>query len=182
MKKITLTDHLKMFLQTPKAYIYAYRYSNSDTVKFTPYQQNNFRLAKDIEKIIKLKIPTAQVYLIGSTGLGILGKGDIDIFVTVPKKRNKAISVINSIFGQSRKIRKDFVEWETPYKKAEVEITLTAPDSKLLEEQLKIFNLLKKPKYKKEYSALKEECHGKSKRYYTFRKLLFFNQMLLDNR
>ncbi len=117
---------LLLFLQTPVDYLYSFRYSDNNSVVINPYDPNSFIIAQEFMKKIKKKCPALCLYLIGSTGLQIAGRGDVDLYATtLCSEFPEIVPKISKIFGEPAKIRKKFIEWKTVHNGQAVELTLT---------------------------------------------------------
>ncbi len=177
------------FFKNPRKYLYClvllwihpYRFSVKETLKIYPYDpESNIRAQELIRKIKKL-CPKLDLYLIGSIGMQIEGRGDIDLYAVTPSALlSETFSKIISVFGKPVKRGKTFGEWKFRYKGSPAELHVANPEDKDFNNQILLFNLLKNnPDYLIEYRNLKIELNNHPIREYVRRRMVFFNRILL---
>lgn len=170
---------LGLLFQSPKDYLYSLFNTSDEIVKVKPYNPETRKLAFKVINKLKKSSPKLNVYLVGSIGLGISGRGDIDLFATCDHKTfNKTIPNISAIFGDPKKVRKKFAEWNFVFKNHKVQLVLIDPNSRRFINQMKLFNLLKYNHYLlKRYEKLKMKLDGLPEEEYVIRRMYFFNQI-----
>jgi hypothetical protein len=166
-----LTDNQTKYIQTiPK----------EKTVTIKPYSQSLRNIADIIINEIGKITPNIETCLMGAVGLGISGQGDLDIYMLLPASdfRNYIDKLIN-FFGKPLHQHTDSVEWCFIRDGVEVELYLTDPHSESMQEQLEVFNILKKDmNLRAEYEKLKSDYDGRSFRDYQRAKYEFYNRLL----
>ncbi len=150
------------------------------TVAIKPHSQQLKDTADDIIKEVKQISPEINIQLLGAVGLGISGQGDLDMYMLHPASDfHLYLDKLVEHFGKPLHQHPDSVEWCFDKDGVEVELYLTDPNSKPMQEQLKIFNLLRENNdLKSEYEKLKSEANGKSFRDYQKAKYEFYNRLL----
>jgi len=178
-----LKTHINLLLHSSKDYIYSFKYSDKESIKINPYDPKSSIIANNLMNEINKVCPLLKLYLIGSVGLRIEGRGDIDIYATAPlDKFKEAILKIATVFGKPVKIRKNQAEWKFKYNCFSVEIVLTNPQDKSFLKQIRLFNLLKNNKlYLREYRNLKNGLNNRSEKEYIRKRMEFFNRILSSN-
>jgi len=155
--------------------------SNERKIEILPYNP----AIKDIFEVIKKEIldflPEVNVLHRGSTALGILGQGEIDLYIPVLKKDfdNYLEKLINH-FGEPGSLyhckRARFVKYIDNIK---IEIFLINEETNDWKNSVKFENYLRKNKSALEkYEKLKQEANGLSVREYYRRKLEFISDLI----
>jgi GrpB-like predicted nucleotidyltransferase (UPF0157 family) len=118
----------------------------------------------------------------GASGLGISGQGDIDIYALASLIEIESyFPIFQELFGEPVSKRDDSITWEMEIEGYPIELYLTDPNSKPMQRQLKVFQILKdNPKLLDEYKDLKEKMNGKSFREYQKQKYEFYHRILDD--
>jgi len=149
------------------------------TVKIFPYDPKISSIVQDIkDKIVNAGI-NLEVKFMGASALGISGQGDIDLYILCPEKDFQAyLPRLEEIFGP--KVRGiTIIKWQLEKDGHEIEIYLTDPNTPSMQEQIKVFEILKNdPLLLKEYESIKSSADGQSFREYMKRKYEFFNRIL----
>ena len=188
-----MTSNIKtefsLFLKSPKDYIsrlvilwlHPYKFPSKDKLQVFPYDPvSNIKARELMRKIMKL-CPNLEIHLIGSIGLKIEGRGDIDLYAVTPSAiLSETFSKITSVFGKPVKTGKTFSEWKFKYEGYPVELHVANPKDKDYYGQILLFNLLKNNReYLNEYRNLKIELNNRSMREYVSRRMVLFNKVLL---
>lgn len=171
---------LKLFFQSPKDFLYSYKYSNKKFVEIYPFDPDSLTSAKGLMEKIKKECPDLHIYLIGSVGLGIDGRGDVDLYAATQLKKIPGVSEkISKLFGEPVKTRNTFIEWNFRHNGTEVELVLTDPNNEQFKKQIELFNLLKRnKKFLNEYKELKSRLKKYPEREYVRKRMEFFNRIL----
>ncbi|MFH1528027.1 MAG: GrpB family protein [Bacteroidota bacterium] len=130
---------------------------------------------------IKSAVPMLEVFYSGASALEISGQNDIDITIKCPLNDfGKYLPDLKIVLGEPDKIGKENIRWEPIYFDGyEAEVYMTDPNSPVLQEHIKIFELLKnKSALRQEYEQLKKECEGISYREYQKKKYEFYNRII----
>lgn len=147
----------------------------NSSVQIKPYDPHTRIVAQKVIKIIKEKIPDADVRFMGASALGIAGQNDIDLYVICVDAQNKQYtSILRNIFGE--KIKNKWHWFEDGY---EISVYLSDPNEKKFKEQLDIFAAFQNnPIILKEYEKLKISMDGATYRDYQIVKYEFYNRVL----
>ena len=150
------------------------------TVKIYPYDPKLKDIAEEFIQKAHLGDPNLEVLFMGASGLGISGQGDIDLYALNPTRDlNKYSLRLTEQFGEPKSKSQTSIAWEFESEGHGVEFYLTDPNSPEMQEQIKIFKMLKdNPELLKEYEQLKQECDGLPFREYQRRKYEFYNKIL----
>lgn len=145
-----------------------------------PFNEADRDIAEAVIEQIKHLAPNLEVRLLGSTGLGIAGQRDLDIYALVDSaKFTNFLPVLVQLFGEPTHQHSENVEWLIRRKGREIELYLTDPTSSSMKEQLDTFELLASDEHlRKEYEDIKLRASGKSAREYQAAKYEFFNRIL----
>jgi len=133
-----------------------------------------------IEKI-KSVVPMLEVFYGGASALEIAGQNDIDITIKCPiKDFEKYLPDLKKVLGEPTKIGRESIRWEPIFIEGyEAEIYMTDPNSPALQEQIKVFELLKNNnELRKEYEKIKKDSNSIPYREYQRRKYEFYNKIL----
>lgn len=157
--------------------------SHLDTkkVKIVPYNPKVKPIFEKIKREIQEVLGRVEIIHCGSTSLGILGQGEIDLYIPVPGNIfNIHLKKLIEHFGRAGSIyptkRARFVEYVNSTK---VEIFLINREIDDWTNCVKFENYLKKhPESLERYKRLKEKSDGLTVQEYYQRKLEFFNQII----
>jgi GrpB-like predicted nucleotidyltransferase (UPF0157 family) len=183
-----IKTRLSLLVKKPKDYIYCLvtlwllplKYSSEDKLRIYPYDpESKIRAQELIDKINKL-CPDLEIHLIGSVGLQIEGRGDIDLYAVAPSgELARTFSRIRSVYGKPVKTRKTFAEWKFRYSGYLAELHVASPDDREFHDQMLLFELLKNNHgYLDEYRNLKIRLNNCPMREYVSRRMEFFNRIL----
>lgn len=153
----------------------------SDKVVFIkPYNTRIEKIAGELINRIHDELPDLLLVHMGASGLGISGQGDIDLYAMAsPVDFSTYLPVFQELFGEPVSKRDDSIAWEMEIEGYPIELYLTDPNSKAMQRQLKVFEILKdNSKLLEEYKELKEKMNGKSFREYQMKKYEFYNRIL----
>jgi hypothetical protein len=171
---------LPIIFESPKDFVYSLIYSSVAPITISPFNKSAYLKATQL--IIKIQhfSPSIHPHLIGSLGLKIAGKNDIDIFAECPKNAVSEVSTkLSKLLGAHPKVRSGFSEWQATYAGIKTDLTIIDPRHKRCRDQLTLFYRLKSsPSLITKYLNLKHRYDGLSKRDYTFSRMHFFNQIL----
>lgn len=164
---------------TPNQEKYLLTIPENKRVKIFPYNPKVEIIAEEIIKKIHEIYPQLEVAHIGAAALEIAGQNDLDInILSKPKDYDKYLPGLTKLFGKPA-IKGTSIKWSFDKEGFEIEVYLTDKESPELQEQLRIFNLLKNnPKLLAKYEELKKSCDGISFREYQKRKYEFYNRIL----
>lgn len=179
-----LSTNLKLLIQSPKDYLYSFVYIfNNKTIEIKKFNPKDLIIAKNLMKEIKTACPEITLYLIGSLPLKIEGRGDIDLYASVPRNRfGKVCECLSGLFTNPIKKRSSHIVWDFNYRGVKTELKLTSPGDKVLQRQLFQFYLLKNnSNYLNEYRRLKIELNGHPKLEYMRKRMEFFNRIIAEN-
>ena len=154
----------------------------TDSVEMFPYDSTSPEKFERIKKLLISVLGTdAEILHRGSSGLGIKGQKEIDIYIPVAQEFfNKYITPLEQIFGTPRSHypleRVCFVS-TVDGTKAEIFVinkeVKSWIDGSRFEEHLR-----RNTEALNEYTKLKDECHGLSTRTYYRKKTEFINDLL----
>lgn len=149
-------------------------------VKIYPYSPKLKDIANEFIQKIRSIDPNLEIMFMGASGLGILGQGDIDLYILSPASEfKKYLPGLIEQFGEPRSKHETSVAWQFERENHEVELYLTDPSSSAMKEQVKVFEILKNnPEILKAYEQLKQDSDGISFREYQRRKYEFYNKLL----
>lgn len=148
-------------------------------VKIISYDPKIPGIVQDIKNKITNAGINLEVKFMGASALGISGQGDIDLYVSCPENNFQiCLPKLEEIFGP--KVQGiTIVKWQLEKEGHEIEIYLTDPNTPSMQEQIKVFEILKNdPLLLREYEEIKSSADGKSFREYMKRKYEFFNKIL----
>lgn len=149
-------------------------------VHVKPYTGELQRIANQIISEVKAISQDIDIRLMGATGLGISGQGDLDMYMLHPKEDfNLYLPKLIELFGEPTHQHEDNVEWMFEREGIEVELYLTDPSTPSMAEQIRVFELLKdNNELRDEYEKLKSDSDGKRFRDYQRAKYEFYNKIL----
>lgn len=159
---------------------YLNKISPTKMVDIKPFKDEIKQIVNEITKRIKKVTPKLTILHMGASALQISGQNDIDLYILASKvKFNSHLSKLIKEFGNPKNRKIDSIAWKFNMKGYEVEMYLTDPNSKPMQRQIKVFEILKGNKtYLKEYEKLKEKMNGKSFREYQEKKYIFYHKIL----
>lgn len=167
---------------TPEQEKWINHLSATDKIKIVPYNPKAKPIFKKIKKEIQKVIGKVNIVHCGSTGLGILGQGEIDCYIPVTENLFvKYLEKLINYFGEASSVyplrRARFVKYIDAVK---IEIFLINEKSDDWINCIKFENFLKKHSgVLAEYKKLKEDNDGLSIQEYYRRKIEFINDILL---
>ena len=175
----SLKTNVALLMQSPKDYLYSFVYSDNSKVEIRRFDPRSVAAAEKLIKKLKRLCPGITVVLIGSVGLGIDGRGDIDLCACAAKTKLPVYyRRITKNFGKPVKIRSEFRQWEFERNGFPVELYLSNTKDQRFKEQVRLFNLLKNnPAYLREYQSIKRLMNHGSEREYVLRRMEFFNRI-----
>lgn len=149
-------------------------------VNIYPYNPKAEGVANEIISSVKQLNSSLEIKHMGASALEISGQNDLDIYVfSDPKDFNKYLPGLIKFFGEPLHKHETFCEWKFQKEGFDIELYLTAKDSKTIQKQIKVFEILKNnPNLLKEYERLKESMNGKSFREYQEKKYEFYHSIL----
>lgn len=180
----TFLAEVKLFWDSPREYLYLFRYPTHVLVALQQYDPSVTQLGFALLETVQYNAPELAIHFIGSAVLGIYGKKDIDLYAeSKPEDMGKYRMVLQSLFGPPVKVRHDFVEWSFTKNECDINLVLADPLSHVFTEPMRTFEVLKdNPRYIEEYEQLKIDYNGKSVREYHKARLKFFNRILREAR
>lgn len=152
---------------------------DSKAVSIFPYSEAISVVANETIKKIENAVPELIILFIGASALKISGQNDIDINILAPKNDfDKYLPKIIEVLGEPT-FKGSSIEWTSKINGYEQTVYLTDANSKGLQEQIEVFNILRdNPALLKEYENIKEQMNGGSYREYQKNKYEFYNKIL----
>lgn len=171
---------LRLFWQSPRAYLYSYSYSAKTSVRLGPFDPRVLELGRLLVLHIRYANPEIKVHFIGSAVLGIFGQKDIDLYAEGPPKEfKKNLRALEFLFGRPKILKRNSAEWSFRLGDCEVNLLLADPEKALFADPIRTFALIQgSPILTQEYEQLKIAFNGRSVREYKKRRLEFFNRVL----
>lgn len=159
---------------------YLNKIPSDKVVKIYPYNPQVEKVVITIIDSIQQTYPSLEIIHMGASALKISGQNDLDIYAfSDPKDFNKYLPGIIEIFGEPLHKHETFCEWRFQQKGFDIELYLTAKNSKTMQKQIKVFETLKNdPALLKEYENLKSSMNGKSFKEYQEKKYEFYHKIL----
>lgn len=159
-----------------KSMVYLLENSSTEKVVISPFDPEGKRLADKFIKEISHALPDHSTHLIGSVGLGIAGRRDIDIFIECPPHSfTLATEKLQPLFGEPDTRKAQYREWRKEQEGWEVDILLIDPQSEKFKYQTGVvWRMQRDPVLLREYEQLKYSLNGKSERDYEREKQKFF--------
>ena len=148
-------------------------------VRIVPYDPKISGIVQEIKNKIANAGINLEVKFMGASALQISGQGDIDLYIFCPEKDFQIyVPKLEEIFGP--KVQGiSIIKWQLEKGGHEVEMYLTDPNTPSMQEQTKVFEILKNdPLLLEEYEEIKSSANGESFREYMKRKYEFFNRIL----
>ncbi len=176
----TLHRDLRLFLKSPKDYIYTYSYPANKKINIQPYDPKVTKIGNNLVKKINKSNPNIKIHFLGSAALRIPGQRDIDLLAPCkPERFNKHLPAIISAIGKPKKVRKKFIEWHFTKNHCSVTFLLIDPSHYKFYESIQSYILLKKnKKLLIKYKALKISASKISVREYERSRMAFFNELV----
>lgn len=149
-------------------------------VSIRPFNSKVSSIAESIVRSVVQIYPGLEVKHMGASSLGISGQNDVDVYAfSDPEYFDKYLPGLNKIFGKPPHKHETFCEWKFKKDKLDVEFYLTEKNSKTMQKQIKIFEILKDNiDLLKEYEDLKSSMNGKSFKEYQKKKYEFYHKIL----
>lgn len=144
-------------------------------VQIGPFNPLAVSVARRIIQKTKNRFPGADIRFMGATALGILGEGDVDLYLLSPENEwPRYLPGLEDLFG----VHKNKI-WHWHEEGIEVSFYLRDPSSRKMLEQIAIFTLLKNDnRLLEEYEILKGTMNGKTYKDYQIAKYEFYNRAL----
>ncbi len=177
-KKMLL--NLKLFMQTPREFLYLYAYSPRKRVRIKPYNPKALRVGRRVVKRIEKMHPDLSVHFIGSAVLHLPGQNDVDLYVPVaPYDIPRYLPGFIKLFGTPDKSRKRFAEWHVRVDGVRVDLLLVDPLLDMFYKPMSTHEtLVRHPRLLKQYRDMKTSLNNVPIREYQKQRLLFFNKVL----
>jgi len=159
--------------------------SDKAEIKIFPYNPKTREVFKKIKNKIKDFLGDIEVLHCGSTGLEILGQGEIDLYIPVLEKHfNNYLEKLVEHFGKPGSVysleRVRFVKYIDGIK---IEIFLINKENNDWKNIVKFESCLKKnPEALEEYKNIKKESNGLTVQNYYRKKIEFINKILRDKK
>lgn len=166
-----LTEEQEKYLQT---------IPEDAKVKIQPWNPDTAKIAEELTQTIKQQIPDGEILFMGASALKIAGQNDIDLYaLCYSKDFDKYLPHLKRIFGEPTKRGPQSIKWAMKKGGLDVEFYLTDPSAPSMQEQIKVFELLKSDsELLEEYKQIKESADGIPLREYQRRKYEFYNKIL----
>jgi GrpB-like predicted nucleotidyltransferase (UPF0157 family) len=144
-----------------------------------PFDPKVQEVGKNLTKELVRLLPNLRIHFGGAAALGLAGQNDIDInILSVPEEYNIHRPILEKMFGVPSRISKS-IKWEFKRDGFDVELYLTDKNSPVLQEQLKVFEILLQNKnLRDEYEKIKLPCGEQDYKIYMRKKYEFFNRIL----
>lgn len=149
------------------------------TVRIVAYDPKISGIVQDIKNRIANAGINLEVKFMGASALEISGQGDIDLYIFCSEKDFQIyFPKLEEIFGP--KVQGiTITKWQLEVEGHEIEMYLTDPNTPSMQEQIKVFDILKNdPLLLKEYEEIKSSANGQTFREYMKIKYEFFNRIL----
>lgn len=183
----TFTEHITaiylrlcVYLQIAKDVLFILKKRSNTMLVMQPFSQQLETQANEITGRIQKAVPMLRVRLLGSAGLKIYGKRDIDIYVECPPAMKKmAIKCLSDLLGIPSQTGA-ITGWSYKQNNTEVEIVLIDPRSQYYQTHVFMMNLLaNNHEYRSRYISLKKKHNHLPRKIYSRNKTLFINSILL---
>ena|SRR3989344_1726252 len=179
VRMIATNSVLLKYMLTENQEKYLQKISADKIVRIVPFDPKISGIVQEIkDKVINAGI-NLEVKFMGASALGISGQGDIDLYIFCPEKDFQIyLPKLEEIFGP--KVQGiTITKWQLEKEGHEIEMYLTDPNTPSMQEQIKVFEILKNdPLLLKKYEEIKSSADGQSFREYMKRKYEFFNRIL----
>ena len=167
---------------TENQQIYIEKIPADKAVRIVPYDPKISDVVSNIKNEVKTAGIDLEVNFMGASALGISGRGDIDLYIFCPEKDYQIyFPKLEEIFGP--KVHGiSIIKWQLEKVGHEIEIYLTDPTTPSMQEQIKVFEVLKNDSVLlKKYEKMKLAYDGQSFKEYMRIKYEFFNKILVMN-
>jgi GrpB-like predicted nucleotidyltransferase (UPF0157 family) len=147
-------------------------------VDFDPATQTT---AQEITAEVKAALPSAQVFYLGSSALGIAGENDIDLTVLAVNDFDRAYSLFKKLYGDPGKenLNDGYAHWEFVQNGFPVELHLNDRMKHYFQEQLDTQKILEQNEALRfEYELIKRQLNGHPWKEYMRKKYEFWNRVL----
>ncbi len=150
------------------------------TVTIYPFTLELEAIAEELVTTAQKAVPDLLVRHMGASALGLSGQGDLDIYILCSQDQfDSHLPALIEVFGEPTKRGETSIKWAFEKNGFPVELYLTDPSSEAMQEQMKVFELLRDNEdLRKEYELLKEQMNGRSFRGYQTVKYEFYNRIL----
>lgn len=144
-----------------------------------PFDPKVQEVAKGIIDQLKIALPELTIHFGGAAALGIAGQNDIDInILATPEEYDKYSPIIEKIFGEPKR-KGTSIKWEFVRDGFDVELYLNDKNSKNLQEQIHVFEVLSENKeLRDQYEQIKMPYGPIDFKEYMRKKYEFFNKIL----
>src|SRR3989344_1100416 len=179
VRMIATNNVLLKYMLTENQEKYLQKISADKTVRIVSFDPKISGIVQEIKDKVTNAGINLEVKFMGASALGISGQGDIDLYIFCSEKDFQIyLPKLEEIFGP--KVQGiTIVKWQLEKEGHEVEMYLTDPNTPSMQEQIKVFEILKNdPLLLKEYEEIKSSADGQSFREYMKRKYEFFNKIL----
>lgn len=148
-------------------------------VRVKPFNPLSKKIASEIIREIKKKMPNTKVRFIGSAALSIAGQDDIDLSIVSNGNFDEDRKNLLKLFGKPVSDHRMYVQWEFERKNFSVELSLNREMSPQIREQIDVFELLSSNSdLKDQFEKTKLEMNGRAYGEYQAAKYKFFNRIL----
>lgn len=184
--KADLTTHLKAFCTSPKNYLFTLMSSSSNIIIPPPraFSKTDKLILQSFIKHLLRSLPSTNPQAIGSTALGIAGRGDLDILIPIThNERAPSITLLTKLLGRPSHQNAEMTQWKIKYQGRAVDLDLIREDSPRYHEQNYLFSLLSTdPVYRREYEVLKHNYAGARVMDYELMRIIFADRYLLSQK
>jgi GrpB-like predicted nucleotidyltransferase (UPF0157 family) len=165
---------------TPNEERYLSKISDDQMVEVVPWNPRGLEVAEQVINEIKSVLPENEIVFIGSMPLKIAGQKDIDLSVLSPAADFPVYQPkLEQVFGKPNKLGATSIAWHFLWDGYEVGIYLTDPETSDVQNQIKVFNLLKdNPNLLKEYESIKLSAAQGTYKEYQIKKYNFYHRIL----
>lgn len=145
----------------------------------SPFDPKARETGLEIVEELRRVLPDLRIVFGGAAALGIAGQNDIDInILSTPIEYDRYAPIIEQLYGTPAK-RGTSIKWAFPRNGFDVELYLTDKDSPMLQEQLRVFELLSNsPQLRAEYEQVKMPLGPIDFKEYMRKKYAFYNRIL----
>lgn len=150
------------------------------TVEIKPFSLALKSTGEELLAEIQRAVPELEVHHMGASALGLSGQGDLDIYIFASSTDfEDYLPKLIKKFSEPTKRGETSIQWAFEQNGFPVEMYLTDPSSRAMQEQIRMFELLRdNTQVRQEYEALKASLNGKSFRDYQAAKYEFYNALL----
>lgn len=175
-----INNHLFALVKYPKDYLYSFTYKSNQKIHIKPWDKQAKKVADLLIAKIKRAIPLSTPELIGSTGLGIVGQGDVDLLIPARQRDfSSYLPILTKLFGKPQKISHSMIQWKLKEQGISIDLDLIDVTSPRYNEQIHIFNILNSSReILKQYEDFKNKMNGASVQEYDRGQIKFFDSLL----